>query len=330
MTAGERLARSHLQLRPSCSAKWRTEEILGPRAAGTLELRSAEEAFTTRTNEIRAGGVRDACVSACSGACPMMTACCPPQLTRLPPRSLEFSGGQTYSRERATLVVNALVEDCYKSGESCPSFGFASSIITNIEPFISCSISLLYLATMSGPYDQQYNQNYGYGQYNQGYPPQQGHGQQDPYNQQYNQQYQQGGYGQPQSYGQPQQYGYQQQPQQSYGHQPYGEQNRQYEQGAPGEAQEGERGLGGAIAGGIAGGFAGHKANHGFLGTIGGAIVGSILEDAVKKHGEKKEHEHGSHGSHGNPYGQSGSQGSHSGVFSSLSDSASSFLGGKK
>lgn len=103
---------------------------------------------------------------------------------------------------------------------------------------------------------------------------------------------------------------------------------RQYEQqGAPGEAQEGERGLGGAIAGGIAGGFAGHKANHGILGTIGGAIVGSILEDAVKKHGEKKEHEQGSHG---NPYGQSGSQGSHSGVFGSLSDTASSFLGGKK
>lgn len=56
------------------------------------------------------------------------------------------------------------------------------------------------------------------------------------------------------------------------------------QQGAPGEAQEGERGLAGALAGGAAGGFAGHKVNHGFLGTIGGAIIGSIAEDAVKKH----------------------------------------------
>lgn len=58
----------------------------------------------------------------------------------------------------------------------------------------------------------------------------------------------------------------------------------QEQQGAPGEAQDGERGIAGALAGGAAGGFAGHKVNHGFLGTIGGAIIGSIAEDAVKKH----------------------------------------------
>jgi len=36
--------------------------------------------------------------------------------------------------------------------------------------------------------------------------------------------------------------------------------------------------------GGAAGLFAGHKVNHGILGTVGGAIAGSLLEDQVKKH----------------------------------------------
>lgn len=44
----------------------------------------------------------------------------------------------------------------------------------------------------------------------------------------------------------------------------------------------------GALAGGAAGGFAGHKMNHGFLGTVGGAIAGSMLEDKFKK--DKKHH----------------------------------------
>ena len=65
----------------------------------------------------------------------------------------------------------------------------------------------------------------------------------------------------------------------------------------------------GALAGGAAGGFAGHKANHGFLGTIGGAIIGSIAEDAVKKH--KRD---ASPGYQGGPYGGAPSQqGSNSG-----------------
>lgn len=42
----------------------------------------------------------------------------------------------------------------------------------------------------------------------------------------------------------------------------------------------------GALAGGAAGGFAGHKMNHGILGTLGGAVAGSMLEDKLKK--EKK------------------------------------------
>lgn len=71
---------------------------------------------------------------------------------------------------------------------------------------------------------------------------------------------------------------------------------------APEQAQEGERGLAGALAGGAAGGFAGHKANHGFLGTIGGAIMGSIAEDALKKN-KKRDHspQPGYGGSYGGP-----------------------------
>ena len=47
----------------------------------------------------------------------------------------------------------------------------------------------------------------------------------------------------------------------------------------------------GALAGGAAGAFAGKKTNHGFLGSVGGAIMGSIGEDMLKK--KKK---HGGHG----------------------------------
>ena len=52
-----------------------------------------------------------------------------------------------------------------------------------------------------------------------------------------------------------------------------------------------DRGLGGAFTGGLAGGFAGHQANHGFLGTLGGAVLGSFVEDKLKKYKEKKESE---------------------------------------
>lgn len=39
----------------------------------------------------------------------------------------------------------------------------------------------------------------------------------------------------------------------------------------------------GALAGGAAGAYGGHQVNHGFLGGIGGAVAGSVLEDAYKK-----------------------------------------------
>lgn len=75
-------------------------------------------------------------------------------------------------------------------------------------------------------------------------------------------------------------------------------------QGGPDDAQGGERGLGGALAGGVAGGYAGHKADHGILGTIGGAIMGHLTEDAVKKHRNKDKDEHQGYGQSG--YGQQG------------------------
>lgn len=83
---------------------------------------------------------------------------------------------------------------------------------------------------------------------------------------------------------------------------------RSHDQSAPGGAQEGERGLAGALAGGAAGGYTGHKANHGFLGTIGGAIVGSLAEDAMKKHKHKDEGQHPPQG-YGAPPSQSSSHG---------------------
>ncbi|KAE8162009.1 hypothetical protein BDV40DRAFT_171066 [Aspergillus tamarii] len=87
--------------------------------------------------------------------------------------------------------------------------------------------------------------------------------------------------------------------------------HRSGEQG-PGGAQDGERGLGGALAGGLAGGFAGHKADHGFLGAVGGAILGHIAQDGWKQHKDKKEHEqqqqeYGGYG--GSQYGGPPSQG---------------------
>ena len=86
--------------------------------------------------------------------------------------------------------------------------------------------------------------------------------------------------------------------------QAFGESNGLYSNsyGAPGEGQDGERGIGGAIAGGLAGGFGGHKLGHGVLGTIGGAILGSLAEDGVKKYSQG----HG-HGSQGGGYSDSNS-----------------------
>jgi len=49
-----------------------------------------------------------------------------------------------------------------------------------------------------------------------------------------------------------------------------------------------DRGFMGAAAGGAVGAYGGHKVNHGFLGTIGGAITGSLAQDALKKHKKDK------------------------------------------
>ena len=57
---------------------------------------------------------------------------------------------------------------------------------------------------------------------------------------------------------------------------------------------ESDRGLLGAIGGGFGGHFLGKKANHGFLGTVGGAILGSLTEDYAKS--KKKKQQGGSYG----------------------------------
>ncbi|KAL9622159.1 MAG: hypothetical protein Q9160_003502 [Pyrenula sp. 1 TL-2023] len=98
-----------------------------------------------------------------------------------------------------------------------------------------------------------------------------------------------------------QQYHQQQQQQQPYG-QGYDQSNPQH-QGQPGQnapydpnAPEGERGLGGALAGGAAGLFLGKKTGHSFLGSVGGAIMGSLAQDKYKDHGKHSGH----HGKHSN------------------------------
>jgi hypothetical protein len=62
-----------------------------------------------------------------------------------------------------------------------------------------------------------------------------------------------------------------------------------YDPNAPPMTEQ-DRGLLGALGGGAAGAWGGHKAGHGFLGAIGGAIMGSLAEDFAKK----KKHSGGS------------------------------------
>ncbi|KAL2005477.1 hypothetical protein VTN00DRAFT_2688 [Thermoascus crustaceus] len=58
-------------------------------------------------------------------------------------------------------------------------------------------------------------------------------------------------------------------------------------------AAEGERGLGSSLLGAAAGGYLGHKKNHGFLGAVGGAILGNVIGDKIK---DRKHHGHHSSG----------------------------------
>jgi hypothetical protein len=139
-----------------------------------------------------------------------------------------------------------------------------------------------------GQQQQSYGQEQGYGQHQgQGYgPPATGgfqHGQstqhQDPNQQQY------GGYNQQQemrgdSYGSSQPAN--QYPQSGpYNQAPF-DPNNPNASGAPGGAEDGERGLMGALSGGAAGAFGGHKLGHGFIGAIAGAVLGSAAEDKLK------------------------------------------------
>lgn len=113
----------------------------------------------------------------------------------------------------------------------------------------------------------------------------------------YNQGYQSSPYGQQQQYGQPQygqpQYGQrpQEYPEQArYGQQQnYGQNAPSTQYDGPGGAQEGDRGILGALGGAAAGGYGGHKMNHGVIGTIGGAVAGSMLEDHLRKPAHEEE-----------------------------------------
>jgi hypothetical protein len=60
-----------------------------------------------------------------------------------------------------------------------------------------------------------------------------------------------------------------------------------YDANAP-PMNETDRGLLGALGGGFGGHMLGKKAGHGFLGTVGGALLGSIAEDFMKD--KKKQH----------------------------------------
>lgn len=75
----------------------------------------------------------------------------------------------------------------------------------------------------------------------------------------------------------------------------------------PAAAQDGERGLMGALAGGAAGRFGGKKAGHGLIGTLAGAFIGSKLEDKLKYGKKNDQHSQSGYSSHGSSsYGQGG------------------------
>jgi len=178
-----------------------------------------------------------------------------------------------------------------------------------------------------GEQQQQYGSQQGYQQYppqDQGFapprrqdsfgPPQQGgfqHGQNS---------YQFGAYDASNPQGQPGYYGQGQQ--QQYGSNDAYAQNQSYQgqmgQGQQGQTQplpetarqssepnapnydpnappmtESDRGLLGAAGGAFGGHFLGKQAGHGFLGTIGGALLGSVAEDFLK---DKKKSHHSSSG----------------------------------
>ena len=95
------------------------------------------------------------------------------------------------------------------------------------------------------------------------------------------------------------------------------------------QGPEGDRGLLGAAAGGAAGAFGGHKVGHGFLGTIGGAILGSLTEDYAKKGKKNKHGKHNKQSSHG--YRDNGSNASSNNAYASggIGSVASSFFNKK-
>ncbi|KAI9367132.1 hypothetical protein BJX61DRAFT_348184 [Aspergillus egyptiacus] len=86
----------------------------------------------------------------------------------------------------------------------------------------------------------------------------------------------------------------------------------------------GERGLAGALVGGATGYYLDRKKSHGLLGAVGGALLGSFLQDKMEErkddpgsgshshHGRRRRHHHHHHGhGHGHRHHRSGSRHSH-------------------
>jgi hypothetical protein len=114
------------------------------------------------------------------------------------------------------------------------------------------------------------------------------------------QQQQYGQYQSDPSHQYPQQGAYNQNPPPADPNNPYPQHQQQpgqYGATDPAGAQEGDRGLMGAVAGGLGGHYLGGKAGHGIIGTLAGAFMGSKLEDKYKE-----SHHHGQQGQGG--YGQ--------------------------
>ncbi|KAE8375201.1 hypothetical protein BDV26DRAFT_268257 [Aspergillus bertholletiae] len=61
-----------------------------------------------------------------------------------------------------------------------------------------------------------------------------------------------------------------------------------------------DRNLAGALAGGAGGYYLGHQSNHGFLGAVGGALLGNFVGDKMENKSEDDEHrDHDHHHHHG-------------------------------
>ncbi|KAB8067051.1 hypothetical protein BDV29DRAFT_110017 [Aspergillus leporis] len=62
--------------------------------------------------------------------------------------------------------------------------------------------------------------------------------------------------------------------------------------------EENERNLGGALVGGASGYYLGHQRDHGFLGAVGGALLGNFIGDKIENQSEDDKDHHHRHSDH--------------------------------